>query len=140
MVIDIGIHCGFIIPKDWPWHAGEQWTPELALEFLSARSAFDDAFNRSDINRYLGRPGQASSYKLGERVWLDLREAARKKHGTNFDCANGMPLYLIWEISVWISYRRNSRAFRNLGLGHHDHRCADTCPLKNETRVGRRRT
>ena len=85
VVIDIGIHCGFAIPADWSWHAGEQWTPELALEFLAARSAFDDAFNRSEINRYLGMPGQAMSYKIGERVWLDLREAARKKHGANFD-------------------------------------------------------
>lgn len=85
VVIDIGIHCGFAIPKDWSWHAGEQWTPELALEFLSARSSGDDAFNKSEINRYLGWPGQAISYKLGERVWLDLREAARKKHGANFD-------------------------------------------------------
>ena len=85
VVIDIGIHCGFAIPNDWPWHAGEQWTPDLALEFLAARSSSDDAFNRSEINRYLGWPGQAISYKLGERVWLDLREDARKKHGANFD-------------------------------------------------------
>lgn len=85
VVIDIGIHCGFAIPDDWSWHAGEQWTPELALEFLSARSSADDAFNRSEINRYLGWPGQAISYKLGERVWLDLREAAQKKHGTKFE-------------------------------------------------------
>ncbi|MEO8163639.1 MAG: DUF885 domain-containing protein, partial [Ilumatobacteraceae bacterium] len=70
VVIDIGIHCGFAIPADWSWHAGEQWTPELALEFLSMRSSADDAFNRSEINRYLGWPGQAISYKLGERVWL----------------------------------------------------------------------
>jgi len=85
VVIDIGIHCGFAIPKDWSWHAGEQWTPDLALEFLAARSSSDDAFNRSEINRYLGWPGQAISYKLGERVWLDLRDDARKKHGANFD-------------------------------------------------------
>lgn len=85
VVIDIGIHCDFAIPQDWSWHAGEKWTPELALEFLAARSSSDDAFNRSEINRYLGWPGQAISYKLGERVWLDLREAARKKHGAKFD-------------------------------------------------------
>ncbi|MEO8362934.1 MAG: DUF885 domain-containing protein [Ilumatobacteraceae bacterium] len=85
VVIDIGIHCGFAIPEDWSWHAGEQWTPELALEFLSARSSADDAFNRSEINRYLGWPGQAISYKLGERVWLDLRAAAQKKHGSAFE-------------------------------------------------------
>lgn len=85
VVTDIGLHCGFAIPTDWPWHAGEQWTPELALEFLAARSSFDDAFNRSEIDKNLGQPAQAISYKLGERVWLDLRDAARKKHGANFD-------------------------------------------------------
>ena len=85
VVIDIGVHCGFPIPADFGWHAGEQWTPELMFEFLSARSSSDDEFNRSEINRYLGWPGQAISYKLGERVWLDLREQAKAKHGASFD-------------------------------------------------------
>lgn len=85
VVIDIGVHCGFAIPAEFGWHAGEQWTPELMLEFLSARSSSDDAFNQSEINRYLGWPGQAISYKLGERVWLDLRDEAMAKHGSKFD-------------------------------------------------------
>jgi uncharacterized protein (DUF885 family) len=55
------------------------------FEFLSARSSSDDEFNRSEINRYLGWPGQAISYKLGERVWLDLRDDAKKKYGASFD-------------------------------------------------------
>ena len=85
IVIDTGIHCGFAIPQSSSWHPGEQWTPELMLEFLSARSSSDDEFNRSEINRYLGWPGQAISYKLGERVWLDLRDDAKKKYGASFD-------------------------------------------------------
>lgn len=85
VVIDIGVHCGFAIPAEFGWHAGEQWTPELMLEFLSARSSSDNAFNQSEINRYLGWPGQAISYKLGERVWLDLRDEAMAKHGSKFD-------------------------------------------------------
>ena len=85
IVIDTGIHCGFAIPQSSSWHPGEQWTPELMLEFLSARSSSDDEFNRSEINRYLGWPGQAISYKLGERVWLDLRDDAKKKYGSSFD-------------------------------------------------------
>jgi uncharacterized protein (DUF885 family) len=85
VVIDIGMHCGFPIPADSGWHAGEAWTPTLMLEFLSARSSSDDEFNRSEINRYLGWPGQAISYKLGERVWLDLRDDAKKKYGAAFD-------------------------------------------------------
>ena len=85
IVIDTGIHCGFTIPQSSSWHPGEQWTPELMLEFLSAHSSSDDEFNRSEINRYLGWPGQAISYKLGERVWLDLRDDAKKKYGASFD-------------------------------------------------------
>ena len=85
IVIDTGIHCGFAIPQSSSWHPGEQWTPELMLEFLSARSSSDDEFNRSEINRYLGWPVQAISYKLGERVWLDLRDDAKKKYGASFD-------------------------------------------------------
>ena len=85
IVVDIGMHCEFTIPKESKWHAGEAWTPELALEFLSARSSSDDAFNKSEINRYLGWPAQAISYKLGERVWLSLREDAKRKHGASFD-------------------------------------------------------
>ncbi|NQV97677.1 MAG: DUF885 domain-containing protein [Acidimicrobiaceae bacterium] len=85
IVVDIGMHCDFAIPRDWGWHSGESWTPELALEFLSARSSSDDAFNKSEINRYLGWPAQAISYKLGERVWTGLRDDAKRKHGTKFD-------------------------------------------------------
>ena len=85
IVIDTGIHCGFAIPQSSSWHPGEQWTPELMFEFLSAHSSSDDEFNRSEINRYLGWPGQAISYKLGERVWLDLRDDAKKKYGAEFD-------------------------------------------------------
>jgi uncharacterized protein (DUF885 family) len=85
VVVDIGMHCEKKIPVSWDWHAGEAWTPELALEFLSARSSNDEAFNRSEIDRYLGWPAQAISYKLGERVWLQLRDEAKVRHGASFD-------------------------------------------------------
>ena len=85
VVIDTGVHCGLPIPADSDWHPGEQWTPELMLEFLSARSSSDAEFNRSEIDRYLGWPAQAISYKIGERVWLNLRDQAKQKHGAKFD-------------------------------------------------------
>jgi uncharacterized protein (DUF885 family) len=85
VVVDIGMHCEKKIPKDWPWHPGEAWTPELAFEFMSARSSSDEAFNRSEVDRYLGWPAQAISYKLGERVWLQLRDEAKTRHGAAFD-------------------------------------------------------
>lgn len=85
VVIDIGLHCGYKIPASWSWHPGEAWTPELALEFLTERSSSDAEFNRSEIDRYLGWPGQAISYKLGERVWLELRDDAKQRLGAKFD-------------------------------------------------------
>ena len=88
VVVDLGVHCGFAIPKSSSWHPGESWTPELMLEFMTERSSNDDEFNRSEINRYLGWPGQAISYKLGERVWLRLRDEAKARHGASFDLAD----------------------------------------------------
>jgi uncharacterized protein (DUF885 family) len=85
VVIDIGVHCGLPIPADSTWHPGQHWTPELMFEFLSQRSSGDGEFNRSEVDRYLGWPAQAISYKLGERVWLDLRDDAKRKYGAKFD-------------------------------------------------------
>jgi uncharacterized protein (DUF885 family) len=40
---------------------------------------------RFELNRYLGWPGQAPSYKVGERIWLQAREDARARLGDAFD-------------------------------------------------------
>jgi uncharacterized protein (DUF885 family) len=42
-------------------------------------------FIASEIDRYLGLPGQAISYKVGEREWLAAREDARRAAGDAFD-------------------------------------------------------
>lgn len=85
VVLDIGMHLELSIPAGTGFHEGETWTPELGLEFLLART-LNDAENSSDeINRYLGWPGQAPAYKVGERIWIDGRNAARARHGASFD-------------------------------------------------------
>ena len=43
------------------------------------------ASRRSEVDRYLGLPGQAISYKVGEREWLAAREDARAAAGADFD-------------------------------------------------------
>jgi uncharacterized protein (DUF885 family) len=85
VVVDIGMHLELPIPQHERFHPGETWTPELALPFVIERSMFPEAFMRSEVDRYLGLPGQAISYKVGERVWLDARDAARRRHGADFD-------------------------------------------------------
>ena len=90
VVIDIGMHLGWAVPEDpgfaEDWlPAGAAMTPEVALEILVHTAPFPREFLVSEIDRYLGQPGQAISYKVGERVWLEGREAARQRHGAAFD-------------------------------------------------------
>ncbi|MFE1380300.1 DUF885 domain-containing protein [Streptomyces sp. NPDC058740] len=80
VVIDIGMHLELGIPEDAPVGAGLTWTPALAKEFLALHSGQTPGFVDSEIGRYLGLPGQAISYKLGERAWLDGRGAAEAAH------------------------------------------------------------
>jgi uncharacterized protein (DUF885 family) len=85
VVVDIGMHLQLTIPADSPIAPGEQWTPELATDFFAAHSGRQREFLDSEIIRYLGWPGQAIGYKLGERAWLAGREAARRRLGPDFD-------------------------------------------------------
>jgi uncharacterized protein (DUF885 family) len=85
VIIDIGMHLELEIPAEQPFHPGQRWTPELAREFFGANSGRDPDFLDSELVRYLGMPGQAISYKLGERAWLAGRAAAQKSQGAAFD-------------------------------------------------------
>jgi uncharacterized protein (DUF885 family) len=38
-----------------------------------------------EVNRYLGWPGQAPSYKVGERIWLQARDEVKARKGADFD-------------------------------------------------------
>ncbi|WP_066944033.1 DUF885 domain-containing protein [Microtetraspora fusca] len=85
VVLDIGLHLKLEIPAGTGFHEGERWTPELGVEFLTTRTLTDRVRAADEIDRYLGWPGQASAYKLGERLWLDLREEVRARRGAAFD-------------------------------------------------------
>jgi len=85
VVVDIGMHLELAIPAGERYHPGEVWTPELALPFVLERSYYPVDFMKSEVDRYLGWPGQAISYKVGERVWLRARDAAHARAGAAFD-------------------------------------------------------
>ncbi|HEX4701272.1 MAG TPA: DUF885 domain-containing protein, partial [Pseudonocardiaceae bacterium] len=85
VIVDIGMHLELPIPTGTGFHEGERWTPDLGYEFLLNRTLADAALVRDEINRYLGWPGQAPAYKLGERQWLASRDAARARHPETFD-------------------------------------------------------
>ncbi|NUT37225.1 MAG: DUF885 domain-containing protein [Hamadaea sp.] len=87
VIVDIGMHLELEIPRDNPFgfHPGERWTPELGWEFMRAHCRVPDENLRFELNRYLGWPGQAPSYKVGERIWLQARDDAKRRQGDAFD-------------------------------------------------------
>ena len=76
VVLDIGLHCELPMPKDLAGSAGGGWTYEKAWDFMSEHWGMSEAEQRFELHRYLGWPGQAPSYKLGQREWERLRDRA----------------------------------------------------------------
>ena len=87
VVLDIGVHLGKPKPRvrglEHLDTEGE-WDAEFALEFMRANVNMDDAFVRFEVNRYLGWPGQAPSYKVGQRIWEQIRDDAQRREGAEF--------------------------------------------------------
>lgn len=77
VVVDIGVHCGLAAPDAV---GGGRWDADKAWAFLTAAVAMDRAVLQFELNRYLGWPGQAPSYALGQRVWQDTRRSALAAH------------------------------------------------------------
>jgi uncharacterized protein (DUF885 family) len=73
VVLDIGVHLEKPCPEEW---GGGIWDAEKAWKFLRANVNMPEAFVRFELNRYLGWPGQAPSYKVGQRLWEQIRDTA----------------------------------------------------------------
>ncbi|MFF1903107.1 DUF885 domain-containing protein [Kitasatospora sp. NPDC058218] len=88
VIVDIGMHVGLDFPADSPYRPGEPVLPAAAREFFGRYCGLSAEVLDSELVRYLGMPGQAIGYKLGERAWLRGRAAARAAHearGEEFD-------------------------------------------------------
>jgi len=80
VVLDIGVHLGKPRPD-----GGGVWTGEYAFDFMRRNVNMPAEFVRFEVHRYLGWPGQAPSYKVGQRIWEQLREDMRRRDGAAFD-------------------------------------------------------
>jgi uncharacterized protein (DUF885 family) len=79
VVLDIGVHL-----KKPNLDGSGVWDANSALAFMRENVNMNDAFIRFEVNRYLGWPGQAPSYKVGQRIWEQIRDAAQTKAGADF--------------------------------------------------------
>ncbi|KJQ54804.1 DUF885 domain-containing protein [Microbacterium sp. SA39] len=79
VVLDIGVHLGK--PR---LDGTGTWDAAYALEFMRSNVNMSDQFVQFEVNRYLGWPGQAPSYKVGQRIWEQIRDAVRAAEGESF--------------------------------------------------------
>jgi len=75
VVIDIGVHLDLPLPD------GSRWSFDKACEVLRERGRAEEYRVVPEVTRYFGWPGQAPSYKLGERAWLAARADAQRRPG-----------------------------------------------------------
>jgi uncharacterized protein (DUF885 family) len=80
VVLDIGVHLGK--PK---LDGTGVWDFDYALEFMSKNVNMSPEFVRFEVTRYFGWPGQAPSYKIGQRIWERIRDDYQARKGSDFD-------------------------------------------------------
>ena len=78
--VDTGLHLGLRVPAGLADPAaGQVITPQVAVGLLVRHGWQTEDSARSEVLRYLGTPGQAVAYKVGEREWLRVRAQARRR-------------------------------------------------------------
>jgi prolyl oligopeptidase len=100
LVVDTGIHY-------------KGWTRDQAIDFFKANAAKTEHDIVNEIDRYIGNPGQALAYKIGQLKMLELRREAESRLGDTFDIrafhdellgAGALPLDLLESrMDHWIS-------------------------------------
>ncbi len=75
VALDLGVHLGKSHPDGGTWNAENAW------DFLRRNVNMSDEFVAFELDRYLGWPGQAPAYKIGQRLWEQIRDEALAKGG-----------------------------------------------------------
>ena len=96
------------------------WTREQSIAYMMDNAGLQRGFATAEVDRYIGNPGQATSYKIGQLKILELRERARTTLGDRFDIRafhnailddGALPMTVLEErIDRWIKSRRDASA------------------------------
>lgn len=103
LVVDTGLHA-------------KGWTEQQAVDYFRANSSIPDSAIKSEVQRYLIMPGQATAYKIGMIKIQQLRKQAETKLGPKFDIrgfhdavlgGGAMPLDLLEKrVDSWIAAKQ----------------------------------
>ena len=103
LVLDTGLHA-------------KGWTEEQAVEYFDANTALPEAAIRSEVQRYITWPGQATAYKIGMLRIQELRRKAETELGERFDIrgfhdavlgGGALPMTLLERrVDQWIAERK----------------------------------
>ena len=72
LVVDTGIHA-------------DGWTEDKAVDYLMKTARMSPDHARSEVQRYITLPGQATGYKIGMLKIMELRRKAEAALGSKFD-------------------------------------------------------
>lgn len=103
LVVDTGIHA-------------KGWSEQQAVDYFLDNSPMAEGAIRSEVQRYIVVPGQATSYKIGMMKILELREHAKAELGDRFDIrefhdtvlgGGALPLEILERrVDEWVESRR----------------------------------
>jgi uncharacterized protein (DUF885 family) len=104
LVVDTGLHA-------------DGWTRGQAITYMVDTTGMNESEIITEVERYMGQPGQACAYKVGQLKILELRERAKAALGPRFNLKDfhavvlengGVPLTLLEKlVDEWIA-RPNS--------------------------------
>ncbi|HEX9931601.1 MAG TPA: DUF885 family protein [Allosphingosinicella sp.] len=106
LVVDTGLH-------------HKRWSREQAIRYMVEALGDQESSVTTEVERYAVWPGQATSYKVGQTRWIQLRENARRRLGADFDirafhdvtlAAGAMPLDVLERVvDEWVAERQGVR-------------------------------